>query len=580
MKRILLSLSLLIMAVVYGSARERTLSEMQSIAARQLRTTTRMKAKRGNVQPQSIRCIVENEAYAVFEPQSSDAFVIVSKSDLTEAVIGYADQAFNLADMPADLKWFLSGAEQTILNAEATGISLSRRTKSYTAVENFITTTWHQEYPYNQKTPNKYYTGCVATALAQCMNYCQWPASASFEGGYYIQTGSGSSAKYKDYKATVNSTYTWPYKDKYKKLGSYGDNIDELMRDCGYATYMIYASDGSGTNTQYCGFALTSCFNYPEECVKTLSKEHTDEETFNETIYAELQRRSPVLMGAQSEEGGHAFVLCGMDEEGLVYVNWGWGASGDGYYDLSLMNPDGEDPEYVQKVRIVYGIRSTPLPEDHVVTRINTNSEDPYTFSWRTEEDEKGVPHPTLYIQIPYGFENMNASSFKGNMGIFGEDLTDGTTWVIAPELQDPEEIPAGAGWYDDSEEFYFYYFVDGEQGLKPGHTYRLSFGACDEREGVWHSLLCVGGERAYDVTYTGDVTTCTVNPTPQPVPLVDAISAPKAGKVLADGFTRVYDLQGRLLYTAPAATFNLWDVPARGILVIKEGDKARKVAR
>ena len=46
------------------------------------------------------------------------------------------------------------------------------------------------------------------------------------------------------------------------------------------------------------------------------------------------------------------------------------------------------------------------------------------------------------------------------------------------------------------------------------------------------------------------------------------------------DGLTRVYDMQGRLVHTAPTATFNLWTVPARGVLVVKQGNTVRKVAR
>ena len=46
------------------------------------------------------------------------------------------------------------------------------------------------------------------------------------------------------------------------------------------------------------------------------------------------------------------------------------------------------------------------------------------------------------------------------------------------------------------------------------------------------------------------------------------------------DGLTRVYDMQGRLVHTAPTATFNLWKVPARGVLVVKQGNTVRKVAR
>ena len=582
-------LFIVLMAVVPVTAKNRSLSEMQAIAAAKLNSQQNVKGFQGlAVNVDEIQCVSDEAAYGVFAPADGQGFVIVAKSDLVEPVWGYSTQPFPIADMPDGLRWFLKVMSFEAEKAEKKGTPLSTRhaAAAYTPVDNFITTKWRQDYPFNQLTPNNYWTGCVATALAQCMNYCRWPQSASFEGFYWVTTGSGDKAVHKDYTVNVSSTYNWPYKDTYKKIGRYGDNIDELLRDCGYATSMQYASDGSGTVTQYCGFALTQSFNYPEECVKTLCKDYDDGEQFNEIIYEELQRRSPVIMGAHDDEDGHAFVLCGSDANGLVYVNWGWAGDGDGFYDLTLMNPSGDNPEFVQSPRIVYGIRSTPLPEDHIVTRLNantnpdTNAPGSYTFHFGTEKDNEGVSHPTLFINIPYGFENMNGSNFSGNVGIFGQDLTDGSTWVIAPELQDPEEIPAGTGWYTDDPDFYFYYFVDGEGGLKPGHTYRMSFGACDPREGVWHSVLCVGGERAYDVTYTGDVTTSTVNSTPQPVPLVDAISAPTFALQADAGTTRVYDIQGRMVYSAPTVSFNLWDIPARGILVVKQGDKVKKVIR
>lgn len=39
-------------------------------------------------------------------------------------------------------------------------------------------------------------------------------------------------------------------------------------------------------------------------------------------------------------------------------------------------------------------------------------------------------------------------------------------------------------------------------------------------------------------------------------------------------------DTAGRLIYTAPTRKFNLWDVNAHGILVIKQGNQVRKVVR
>ena len=43
---------------------------------------------------------------------------------------------------------------------------------------------------------------------------------------------------------------------------------------------------------------------------------------------------------------------------------------------------------------------------------------------------------------------------------------------------------------------------------------------------------------------------------------------------------TRVYDASGRLVYSSPTARFNLWYVPARGILVVKQGNNVHKVVR
>jgi hypothetical protein len=163
--------------------------------------------------------------------------------------------------------------------------------------------------------------------------------------------------------------------------------------------------------------------------------------------------------------------------------------------------------------------------------------------------------------------------------------LTDGTDWEIAPDLQDRDTIPAGYGYAsssDDYKDFAFYYYIDGDKGLKPGHKYHLSFGTKDDREGSWHSILCIGGELGYELTYTGDIATSTIVPEKKPAPVLTAIHDIKTSNVTPadDGITRVFDTAGRLIYTAPTQKFNLWDVNAHGILVIKQGNQVRKVVR
>lgn len=582
-------IALLIMtAVLPAVADDRSLQEMQAIAAEKLYTQMNVKGRRAPAsQTNAVLCVSEERAYSVFAPTDGEGFVIVAKSDKVEPIWGYSTEPFPATDMPDGLCWFLKEMSTEIADAEKAEAPRGQllTTATYTPVSNFVKTKWDQGYPYSKSTPNSYPSGCVATAMAQCMNYCQWPNSASFEATYYVTKTSGEEETTEELTATVNSTYTWPYADTYKSSGKVSDNIDILLRDCGYASHMDYSVYGSGTMNIDAGMALIQVFQYPEESIKYLDYSSCEShDAWAQIIYDELAAKCPIIYGGSDEDqGGHAFVFSGVDKDGLVYVNWGWSGSGNGYYAITSLKPRSTGYNFNNYHSMTYGIRKTPLPTDHIETRILGYSGRPYTFRWGTGKDSAEVEHPTLYVDIPYGFINYNATDFKGVLGLFARDMTDGSTWVIAPELQDKTELPPCAGYFGESEEwktYYYYYFIDGEQGLKPGHTYRMSFGGYDPRDGVWRSILCQDGGVAYDVTYTGDIATSTVNPTRQPVPTPDAIAAPTANTLANDGLTRVYDLQGRLLYTAPTASFNLWEVPARGILVIKEGDKARKVIK
>ena len=581
----------------YLSAAERTSEQMRAIAAAKLSPSAEVKGRQATTEPAlKLTCVSDQPAYAVFARPEAPGFAIVAKSDLVDPVIGYsATGRYAPDDMPLPLQWFLREMSREIEAAEQ-GLShrAPRRAQAtFTPVENFVTTQWSQEYPFDRKTPNNYPSGCVATALAQCMNYCQWPASASFEGNYYVTTKKGNKDNTESHTEQVSSTYTWPYSDTYKSFGRYTDNIDELMRDCGYATYMNYAQSGSGTVSYLAGIALTNIFSYPQQSVKYLDYEYSSgPDAWAQIIYDELALRSPVYYSASDATmGGHAFLLSGVDDEGLVYVNWGWRGTADGFYAITNLNPTqgGAEYHFDSSMDIIYGIRSAALPTDHVEGRIFGFSGDPFTFRFTTETDDDGVDHHTLFCDLPYGFVNYNASDFCGVFGLFGRDLTDGTDWVIAPDLQDRDTIPAGYGYAGTSaqyKDFAFYYYIDGDQGLKPGHTYHLSFGVRDDRDNQWHSILCRGGELGYEVTYTGDPETSTVVATSREVPVLTAINglrpdAPTANGLTADdSLTRVFDASGRLVYTAPTSSFNLWDIPARGLLVIKQGTHARKIVR
>ena len=547
---------------------------MRTIAANKLNSAANVKGRQGGVQAQDFRCISETPAYAVFEPESSDAFVIVSKSDLTKAVIGYAERPFNVNQLSPSLRWYLESVEQTILEAEAKDKALAPTQATYHPVKPFITTMWHQASPFSDLTPKNYPAGCVAIAMAQCINYCQYPTTVNFRG-YYAYLPSSSSSRYTIDSLDINSLYIYPFLDSYgRATDKQKKRVATLARDCGYACYMRYAPDGSGAYSSYAGSALVNCFNYPEACIKYLHSSFTTHDEWHGIIYSELMKECPIIMGAADENaGGHAFVLCGIDEDGLVYVNWGWGSDGDGYYSIDLMNI--EDFSFKINQEIIYGIRSTALDTDIRRPRWSSIDAEPYTYSFSMEEDNNGKSRPTLHITFNAGIENLTPTTLEGECGLFGQDLTTGESWHITET--DPVKWSSGAYIDVDEPTALYYYFLDDD--LIPGHTYRMSFGTHDKVENEWHSVLCLGGEIAYDIYYTGNITTSTISEVKHIIP-VDAIAAPTAKTLDNDGLTRVYDLQGRLLYTSPTASFNLWDVPAHGVLVIKEGDKTRKVAK
>lgn len=63
-------------------------------------------------------------------------------------------------------------------------------------------------------------------------------------------------------------------------------------------------------------------------------------------IQANLLKKRPVLYGGDGGEqnGGHQFVIDGINADGLYHINWGWyGRHNDGYYELTALKPGEYD---------------------------------------------------------------------------------------------------------------------------------------------------------------------------------------------------------------------------------------------
>lgn len=192
-----------------------------------------------------------------------------------------------------------------------------------------LTTTWGQEAPYYNATPTvdgkQCVTGCVATALAQILNYYQYPA----------QLADGTKIDW----ANMLPTYE---EGKYSEAQA--NAVALLMARCGKVMNMNYGIESSTTAVSEITNGFADEFGY---IVKYYGYRDyptmKDEKKWKEIVFRELSAGHPVLYGGTSYKNGedrfysHSFVLDGYDSKGRVHANYGQGGQGDGYFPLDKL---------------------------------------------------------------------------------------------------------------------------------------------------------------------------------------------------------------------------------------------------
>lgn len=282
-------------------------------------------------------------AYYVFNVGSDNGYVMVSGSDLTPQVLGYASEgSFDVENIPANMKAWLDGYAEQIAYVERTKgrnqapmLRISRE-----AVSPLLTTTWNQDAPYNIICPMangvQSPTGCVATALAQVINYHKYPARTTKAIPAY------TTATYNISMPEIPVTdIDWANMlDDYRggETTSEKNAVAKLMLLCGQSVEMDYCDSYSGALTSECAEALRQYFGY-DETVRKLDRENFTTSEWESIIYDEVANNRPLLYSGYSTGGGHAFVVDGYGSDGLFHVNWGWGGNDNGYYRLSVLNP-------------------------------------------------------------------------------------------------------------------------------------------------------------------------------------------------------------------------------------------------
>ena len=326
------------------------------------------------------------EAFYVFNVDSSNGYVIVSGDDRMPDVLGYSYRgSYNRDSIPDNMKAWLQGyiEEYQYLQSHNDAKAASLTSVEGDAILPMIPTHWGQDLPYNNLCPligeDKTITGCVATVMSQIMYYHQWPKQTKKIIPAYTTTTAKISMP-----AIPVTAIDWdnmsPYYGYYGATETLNQAVANIMLLAGCSVKMNYGLGASSAAAREASNALVDYFDYKTSISYELRKKYTSE-VWNRKIYNEISNGRPVIYGGQGSGGGHAFVIDGYDKDDYFHVNWGWGGYQDDYFLLSALQDYNNDQE------AIIGIEGKGNPEHKYAYAVL--DEDVLTFYYDNEREKR-----------------------------------------------------------------------------------------------------------------------------------------------------------------------------------------------
>lgn len=366
MRRSLLTIALV--ALACGTTVARSLSPSEALS-RALDSGNRNGALRAPVRAIPLLTVGTEEQPAVYVfDQGTQGYLIVSADDVAAPVLAYSDSGtFDPYNISESLRWWL-GEYKTQIEAASKARAESYEKASRAErkpIEPLIKTLWNQGEPFNNDCPllngERTVTGCVATAMAQVMNYHKWPESFNADFNYKWKFNNTDLSWYQvgvklDWDNMISS-----YTGEYKPIE--GNSVATLMKACGYSVEMNYNLEntiGSTASSTYIPKALIEHFNYDSN-VYSADRSYYSLSEWEDLIYNELLNERPVIYSGNNDFSGHCFVCDGYQSDGYYHFNWGWSGASDGYFLLTALDPDmqgigGSTSGYTANQNAILGI--------------------------------------------------------------------------------------------------------------------------------------------------------------------------------------------------------------------------------
>ena len=353
MKRILFTLLALLMMSMGLMAENVNVDKAKKIGVKFLNVNTSLKVSDLDLSYTSV-----NESgkpcFYVFTNKGK-GFVIVSADNRMKPILGYSSENnFNSNDINPALNSFFQNYIAAVDYVVESKMERSEEAKrDWESVENtgkvavnrvdggvapLVKTTWNQSDIYNSLCPEDpagfgghVKSGCVANAMAQIMNYWQWPqigeGSYSYQSDYGILNADFGATEYKYEMMPEFLDYTSPQEEV--------DAVALLQYHAGISVDMMYGPTGSGAYSYNVPIAMKYCFRYNSDLYPTYL-DYVDGyiSVWENMLRESIDRGEPVYYSSFGPDGGHAFVCSGYDENNLFHFNWGWQGFDNGYYAI------------------------------------------------------------------------------------------------------------------------------------------------------------------------------------------------------------------------------------------------------
>lgn len=396
---------------------------------------------------------LSQQSYYVFPNANSKGFTIVSGDDRLPEIVGYSSQgSYDENNLPEGFISFMK-AYQNLYNkvnlGDAEALKNLAEIKAWRNKKNASAETssavspllgnieWDQTSPYNNMCPrydsvHVAATGCVATAMAQVMAYYKYPKQLKADIPGYVNRWNGIPMEIPTI-TREEGIYDWDnmlpkYNKEANATQQQKDAVAKLMYHCGAAVQMTYGQESAASVS---ASKLAKYFGYDADLMMDLSRSSFTLDKWMQIIDTELAAGRPVLYGGQASDGGHQFICDGKDGEGLYHINWGWSGSQNGYFDLSLLNPEkggtgsGNSTEgYNRLCSMTIGIAPDNGVVDAPLATVPDIKAMNYGFLETTTKDTRENPDEAFDFWLDYGLGNQTYQAFSGYvaLGILQKD--------------------------------------------------------------------------------------------------------------------------------------------------------------